>query len=350
VTLTVPRGSEEFTREACKPQRAMQGAPGRLICFGKLPLRGDFIRHNAGGAALRSLDTWFQEGIYAARAQRAFSFDEAFEASPAYGFFHDPGAGARALIGAVAPSRDQVGRRYPFLIAFEAAEALRDVADVARIPVTFASFFAVASAVLREAVAGRTEPQALFDHPGLSRASAEGASADAFEALLKATTLGSFWRDLWGEAADDRRYLILKNLIDVVTPLQQGVPVRFPLVLRFPLAPGGREDAFDAAVWLAAGFNLLGNGEVRPTFFWPLREQEDGKAPSLLLFLRPPLARAFVYLLAADRDGDDLCDLEHMGAAPPADAARSLAPAHRQMLETLPASLWDFLQALAAAP
>lgn len=84
-------------------------ALGPLALFGKVPAQGDFVRVRAGDPVAQGLARWLEEASeVAGRAGVA--------AGGPIRFLLRPLGGPRALLGALAPSQDRVGRRFPLAI------------------------------------------------------------------------------------------------------------------------------------------------------------------------------------------------------------------------------------------
>ena len=93
--------------------------------YGKLPLVGDFIRRGFSPAVISSWDDWLQARLTETPAEWP---DEAHDS---WSFLIAPGViGPEALVGVMAPSRDRIGRLFPFLVASEITAAGLDVYDV----------------------------------------------------------------------------------------------------------------------------------------------------------------------------------------------------------------------------
>jgi len=322
----------------------MQPESSRLAFFGKTPLYGDFVRYNANAATVRAMDAWLQQALYYARAH----IDGAFQGGLTYPFAFDPGEdGKTRLIGVMRPSRDSVGRIYPFLIGAEVEVNESDRASIAQLPVLYEGFWQQAGAMARAAAAGQLNRHDLAAHAGsLNTHLLNRMSVFAYQQYLKQTAITFFWERLWQYSEDSRKYLLFKNLLDILLPLRSGVPPGFSLVLRFPLPPDGRLTAYDASLWLDICLRLLGVPALQPTFFWTQPDVMTGTPPFLLLTLRPPQARTLAYLLETEPDGDTLCHLETMGDMSAAHAALSIPARYGELLEASYLSIWDFLQRL----
>lgn len=82
--------------------------------FGKLPGSADFIAHHAGHKDIRELDGWWQRALNR-MAERDEGWQARFDALPLC-FFHYRASGGAWLMGAMTPSQDASGRRYPLLV------------------------------------------------------------------------------------------------------------------------------------------------------------------------------------------------------------------------------------------
>ncbi|MDA5562443.1 type VI secretion system-associated protein TagF [Cobetia sp. MMG027] len=82
--------------------------------FGKLPGSADFIAYHAGHKDIRELDGWWQRALNR-MAERDEDWEARFDALPLC-FFHYRASGGAWLMGAMSPSQDASGRRYPLLV------------------------------------------------------------------------------------------------------------------------------------------------------------------------------------------------------------------------------------------
>lgn len=89
--------------------------PTRLVYFGKIPTRGDFIRSPGPAALIKTMDQWLSQGLetMAQDAHWKSLYDQAW---PIHFAFLGTGSHA-VLAGHLAPSTDQSGRRFPLVTA-----------------------------------------------------------------------------------------------------------------------------------------------------------------------------------------------------------------------------------------
>lgn len=90
--------------------------------YGKLPAKRDFIAENLTRGFLDVFEPWLHGALAASRLDLGTGWQKAYFAAPIWRFWLGDAHCRRALIGAVMPSVDGVGRSFP-LVAFAAAPA-----------------------------------------------------------------------------------------------------------------------------------------------------------------------------------------------------------------------------------
>lgn len=85
--------------------------------FGKLPAHGDFVARGLSPDEQARWDDWLSHEIDDARAQLGTAFSQRFDCAPVWRFVEAQGAGA------MAPSVDSVGRRFPIVAGVRQAAA-----------------------------------------------------------------------------------------------------------------------------------------------------------------------------------------------------------------------------------
>ncbi len=140
--------------------------------FGKIPTRGDFVRHGLPADTVAALDAWWQRVIPESRALLGEAdWTAAWMQAPVWHFALAPGCcGARPLAGVWVPSTDSAGRLFPLLIAL-AGRARNDL-DAA------AGFLAAAEAAAMRVLAEDVGPAELADAVASAAAAAPGASIE----------------------------------------------------------------------------------------------------------------------------------------------------------------------------
>jgi type VI secretion system protein ImpM len=84
--------------------------------FGKLPAHGDFVARGLAAGERERLDAWLSASLADARDRLGEDFAERFDTAPPWRC-----VGARA--GAIAPSQDGAGRRFPLLLMAGSGQA-----------------------------------------------------------------------------------------------------------------------------------------------------------------------------------------------------------------------------------
>lgn len=308
-------------------------------CFGKVPTYGDFIGYNVGGGT-NALDKWIQRGLNLAQRQQAGQIHEALVRVPAYNFLFTPRDASAVLFGGIRLSQDNGGRKYPFFVALEAERGAFDARSVPAVPVQFGAFLDHAARFVQEATAGHlTREEIARRLAGLSVAEEPG-RLQTYEQYLKQTPFKTFAASLWGHSDDPRKYVLFKNLLDLLGPLRGHVHPQFSLGMKFPLAPGGPSHAFAVSFWLEVCMRILDFPNVAPTFFWTAPGAQAA-SPFLLIFLQPPSGEAYLHVLPVDSDDEKLYVLDQAGTAPAA-----LAPAYRALLASEEHSLKHVIDTL----
>ncbi len=89
--------------------------------FGKLPARGDFVRHGLPGTLVSALDGWCQRVLPASQANLGDGWADAWMVAPIWRFLLPAGScGPGAAAGLWLPSTDKAGRLFPLVIALAA--------------------------------------------------------------------------------------------------------------------------------------------------------------------------------------------------------------------------------------
>lgn len=96
--------------------------------FGKIPSRGDFVRHGLPQDFIMALDAWWQQVLAGSRTCLGDGWVDAWMEAPVWRFALPPGlCGAGAVVGLWLPSTDKAGRLFPLTFAL-VAPAWREVA------------------------------------------------------------------------------------------------------------------------------------------------------------------------------------------------------------------------------
>ncbi len=314
------------SRAAAKP------APGspedeQVGCFGKLPIRADFIKYNVTQREVLVVDQWVQQG-HALFSRRALGSDEleGDVSSPEPRVFHGVFAGSsedRTVLVTFTPSRDRSGRRYPFVV-FNVAQPYWLALRPAGIAPAYDAFFRGAGELCRQR--WRNEPFATLTGcidslRGLSVLSNPEQMAAMELSLLQDTSVQCLLDILRPDA--DTRAAVLHAFIELMRLVARRTPLRVNWGIGLPLA----RDAASLATlvfWLRLVDGVLGNGHWRPTYFWT---SSPGSAGRLVVFFRPVAAAFLVQCMEPSVRDSNVLDVESEAATlgAPSELARRLA-------------------------
>jgi type VI secretion system ImpM family protein len=310
-------------------------------CFGKLPTHGDFLRYNASGRAMQAFDAWVQQGIVEAQRLLGQDLIPAFEQAGTTCFFFDAPNAPHVLAGALRPSRDRSGRRYPFLVAVEVEKRTVEGRRMPGWPDRYERFFRAAALLVDDAVDGRLEEGDLPERLAFLRAIHDATPfAVDYEFRLRQASAHDLWARTWGDAEDGRKYVLLKNLTETFGAASSGRSAKLPGALDIPLAPTSR--GLDVSFWLEVCWHLLGSLPDYAAVFWTAPSATKAR---MLVASAPPPAAAFPYLLRA-APGPGVHVLDDAAGQPTALAALALPAQYGTLLEDDALTLHAFIHRL----
>lgn len=324
----------------------MGDVPHQIFYFGKLPGFGDFVRYNAGGGEVRLFEQWIQEGLYFAQKQFAQDWSSLYPDSPTYCFVFPPAEGSLCLVGGLKASRDRSGRSYPIVLALKMYKDMFRDTSSSFIPLSFQRFFERTLHTL-EAFPEVSDLRSLAEEAhGLEPyvpSDLESAALE-FADFAGGSRLGDLWQTTLGGENDPRRFLLIKNLSEILLPMRGRNPEQMALGLRFPLGATIDRRQSLLAFWTRLSLRMLGDPDLLPTCYWSAgRHSGSGY---LYLFLRPPLARSFSQLVRPDSENDNLCKLEEEGIGGIDQAFEKIDPSLQRVLSDNESSLAHVLEQL----
>jgi type VI secretion system protein ImpM len=271
--------------------------------FGKVPVHGDFIRHNVAGAEIDLLDQWLQNGIVSSRTPLGAGWDAAFDATRPQRFLFQPPQTGRVVAGVIAASKDRPGRRY-FSIVHTVVDPSLLGGEATLLPAVLGPFLDAAE---REAVSGGQGGDlkgflAKVDALPLPAGLEEGKKA--ILSFAAGRPAQQAWQDMFGAADDPRKYLLVHNLVETF----KGGPVP-----RYALRVPGVRGAVEASFWLELVRKLARRKGLPTLTLWG--EPEGGGAPGLTALLDDLKATYFLPLWWPARKSPLLFPLAESAAA-----------------------------------
>ncbi len=316
--------------------------------FGKLPSHPDFVRLNAGGALPRSLDVWIQEGLSQMRANLGNEWEELFDDAPTLYFVYRDRDPSEALVGLCRPGRDQTGRRYPFSI-FAYVHLGRGGSGLYAVPAGYSRFLKAARRMALVDCANGIDNHRAASIVNLSSTLPQNLVEfrTRLDRYLNDITMESFFRGLYPDFHDQRKYLIMKNLFAALAPRRGQDPSRLGFTLRLPTAGDLDAVVAQSAIWYLLCQAVLGEGSLSQSImFW---YADDGpNARGCYMFFNMPKPASLTYLLAPHTDNGKLWKLEELGANKAEEAREQLGGPLVTALDTPHHTMKDFFKALSA--
>ena len=241
-----------------------------LGLFGKIPAKGDFVRHNIVDDAARSFEQWVQESNDALRGGGS-----ELPAHPIRVVYTPPGS-ASTIIAVLVPSQDQVGRKFP-IVLFALTPSAPIGQSFSALPLAWATWLDGAVALGHRAATLDLEQLkiglAALPTPGptdmmQAHATCEKALAHPLLPELHARIF---------QGSDAMHYYAYQTFLTACQDASKGDPGKASTVLDCPI----KVDV-DLFVWLELARRVFGFPPAHPAFFWI-----EDPAPRLLFSLGP---------------------------------------------------------------
>jgi type VI secretion system protein ImpM len=284
-------------------------APG---LYGKIPAQGDFVRANVVDPAALEFTRWLEEAQEALHRSGAVLPD-----FPVCFVFTAPGT-RNAVVGALLPSRDLVGRVFP-LAVFVLVEAAALARRFPHLPLAFAGFLGEVVRLLRDASTLPANDLALR----LRELPCPGPEQWDFAEGMVQTLLDRPAESLLASVSDTEagpaygfRTFLMACASDRTEP-----PARTRVVLECPLPGEG------PAPWLELAMKALTWRQQPPAFLWT-----EAAPQRLLLSLGAPPAALLGHLARADSRLSVVWPLRTTVSAAQEAALEALSPGQREAL------------------
>jgi type VI secretion system ImpM family protein len=284
--------------------RRLSVARAAIGLVGKLPAAADFLRFRADSEAFQGLLGWLIDGVQRAAATGVMDSPDTGVQALCF-----RGRGASALVGALAPSADQAGRRFPIAAVSELALDAELAQHPEVLPLVLeAVWAATAQLVVELQQLERAELEEAQRDPARFEVEMNlgvGDALNAYRAWTDELELDDFLALVFG-ADLEHAVGALALAEEAVSPYRGVEHPDTPLSLRLPLGQAG-----GAAVcfWLDLIVRLTGWRRTVPSFFW----SHDGDSGALLLHLGRVPPSALRELWMPTGKSDEVCDLVQPG-------------------------------------
>ena len=217
-------------------------AQDRIGYFGKIPARSDFVKLAPDVELMGVLDEWLAEVM--SRLPDDARWKLHYDALAPVNFAFVGPRRRHAIAGHIVASRDQSGRRFPFLM-MRALEVADPAAFVSRCPLALGPLFGFFDAMAPK-VQGAADPTVPLQEIADTVLALDEGSDTALDTFLATGTIGSLARLL---GRGDVRELILA-LGMLLQPVMQVGAADLEKSLVLPLPQDGAARAFVAAFWM----------------------------------------------------------------------------------------------------
>lgn len=308
-------------------------------CFGKLPIHGDFIRHNLQCAEAVAFENWVQEGVSLVTRKHPGTWPEVYRHFPPLNFVLMGENQERTLAGALVASQDRSGRPYPFSVLLASGDQmLRELQPL--VPHIFRHFFQQTAEIVTAKWSHEPLTRLTSRVDGLSRRDTgltRRQLLDSQNQPLRQITLGEFWQSAYPSGDAPTPEQLFAILIDTLKTVVRRGPCRISWGLRLPLPETG-EPGVLVMFWLQLINAMLGESNWRAHYFW---NAAGGQQPArLTVFFRPLPGSFLLQLLNPSVDDGSIFDVtresanaKQIGCEPELD--KLLARSEATLLEVL---------------
>lgn len=277
------------------------GAAGVL---GKHPAHGDFLALGNRSHEFTSFDAFLTRNIEWAEQEAGPRWEQAFPAGGVFAFAYRPTEGGRAalLAGALGPSNDRAGRRFPLSVAMPLLATPELLAAPEILPLVLEACWQLTSdfvlAVSADPTASLAAQLATLQPPELALDEA----LESYDTWTRTLPTDELWALIFGDDPRVDPAAILALVAEAVRACRGVEQPTTPLSLRLPLgAAGGAAVCF----WLDWVRCIARWRRTLPTFFW----SHDGQQGTLLLHLGVPPRCTLAELWSPTTSRDEICDV-----------------------------------------
>lgn len=265
--------------------------PVRMLHFGKLPSRGDFVRSGQPAGLIQTLDDWLAGGVESVAADPRWKL--LYDRARPTQFAFLGSRATRGLAGHLIASHDVSGRRFPFIVA-GALEVGDPPSFLARCPLMLARPWQRFEAAARQAHVA-ADATAVLAELGQTDIELE-ASVHAYDAnfrdFLELHTLGSI-ETLLAQAG---HRVSLRTLLLGLGLLLEKVPSsglqRLDKGLLLPLPHDPMVRPYVAALWMELIAGFLSRSAFELVLFQPQPDPDTAGSAVLALGFDGPTARS----------------------------------------------------------
>lgn len=263
-----------------------------LGLFGKIPAKGDFVRHNVASPTARAFEQWVQESNDALRGAGGEMPSHTIRV-----VFTPPGSDT-TVVGVLVPSEDKVGRKFPLAVFVETSVAeTRDA--MSAVPVSWSPFLDQAAALGQRARELEFE-QLRAALPGIPQPGPTevAAAKDVCEKALSHPLPAEVHERLFG-AGSSMHFYAYQTFLTACEDASKNDPSKPATVLDCPIHVD-----VDLFFWLELTRRVFGFPPAHPQALWI-----EDPAPRLLVSLGPASLQLISFLAKPDMQHNRLWPL-----------------------------------------
>lgn len=313
-----------------------------VFIFGKVPGQSDFVRYNASGPDVRSLDQWIQEGMVIAAKRFDKEWDRIYREACGFHFLFQ---NEHSLCGFLRPSFDRSERKYPFIIALRMENAFFLQGQYPVMPLVLKNSLEEFRSLVAEGINGLAMENLILKAEASGARDYQGAESPRhdFDRYLESTTVVSLWERLFGARYQNSRSF-LERLSQALDPLSLGGGLRMSYGLRFPFTGTVSEREHEICFWLSVCQSMIKKGASFPFMFW--KEQAGDEKNHLYVFFTRPPGRFFLHLIDSETDDDTVYDLDLQESSEDKDSEFNRLSENEVEIQTQAFSLKDLLNGI----
>ncbi|MCX6151862.1 MAG: type VI secretion system-associated protein TagF [Ignavibacteriales bacterium] len=308
--------------------------------FGKLPKYLDFIKYNAGGEEILSIDKWIQDGITLARGKLKSEWKAYYKQSPGLNFFYPDTNTKNALAGVIFPSNDKSEREFPFILFLNLNTNFLNGIPAHLIPLFFYESFNSFRLLYKESSLIKTldllnnEVQKISSQISMNNPNLK------YQEYLTSTTQKIFWERTLNDFNHPVKFAIVNNLIKNLSWMKFNSHLIFPFGIKISFRTSEEYSNYDLGFFIQLILIIVNKPLYIPSFFWT---QQDNNI-DLYVFLNKPTSLQYVDLILKDESGARVLKVEKFEDK--IQLLNSIPSAYKKLLENDKLSLMKFFQTI----
>jgi type VI secretion system ImpM family protein len=256
--------------------------------FGKLSGFTDFIKYNAAGGEIVSIDKWLQESLALVKLKYNNEWKFYYDNTPKMNFVY-PFTGTESIIlGVIIPSNDKSGRKFPFIIFANINKSVINDLSFYTIPLAYKEIYYSFNEIVEtnKSTEDVSKLRSLTNEVKLSEINYLK-FYDEYQKFILETKLGSILN------SENGNFINLKNIFDErLRIFEHFICFSFVADSNYP------QNLYIIGFYIQLLQNVFKNSNSKPGIFWTQGESKSG-----LLFLSfiKPTPKDFIDILFYDR-------------------------------------------------